>query len=228
MSIPEVRNRPGDGRLWSRIGPATGILFVFLVLAGFAVHGYPDVRPSDRRLQEWINVTDLNRFTVGVYIEALGVMCLLPFAAWLYTSLRSVTGDRPWTAVLALAAGTGYVVLVLPINESWVGILEQGKHGLDVRVLQALVSTNQAWFDMSNMMIGLFLIAAGLAILQTRAIWRWAGWAAIAIGALGMVPGVAALASFAIIPWLLGMGGYYSIRPLNSNPEAAANRIEPS
>ena len=228
MSIPDLPYRPGGGRLWSRIGPASGMLFVFLVLAGFIVHGYPAIRPSDGQLQEWITVTDLNRFTIGVYIEALGTLCLLPFVAWLYTSLRSITGYRPWTAVLALAAGAGYVVLVLPINESWVGILEQGKQGLDVRVSQTLVSTSQAWFLMSNMLLGLFLIAAGLAILQTRAIGRWAGWAAIAIGALGMLPGVGTLASFAILPWLLGMGAYYSIRPLDSNPEAAAHQVQPS
>lgn len=126
----------------------------------------PAIGASDRQLQEWIKVTDLSSFTVGVYIEALGILFLLPFVAWLCTTLRSATGFRPWTAVLTLAAGAGYVVLSLPINESWVGILEQGKRGLDVRVAQTLVSTGQAWFNMSNMMLGLFLIAAGLAILQ--------------------------------------------------------------
>lgn len=229
MSTPDLPYRPGGGRLWSRIGPATGILFVFVSLAGFMIHGYPAIRPSDGQLQEWIDVTDLNRFTIGVYIEALGYLFLLPFVAWLYTSLRSATGCRPWTTVLALAAGAGYVVLALPVNESWVGILEQGKQGLDVRVSQVLVSTNQAWFGMSNMLLGVFLIAAGLAILQTRAIGRWAGWAAIAIGALGMLPGVGTVASFAIVPWLLGVGAYYAIRPLDSNPEeAAAHQGQPS
>lgn len=228
MSMPGLPYGPGGSRLWSRVGPASGLLFVFVSLAGFMIHGYPAISPSDGQLQEWIKVTDLNRFTVGVYIEALGYLFLLPFVAWLYTTLRSATGYRPWTAVLALAAGAGYVVLVLPINESWVGILEQGKQGLDVRVSQTLVSTSQAWFSMSNMMLGLFLIAAGLAILQTRAIGRWAGWAAVAIGALGMMPGgVGILAGFAILPWLLGVGAYYSVRPLDSNPEAAAHEVQP-
>jgi hypothetical protein len=54
---------------------------------------------------------------------------------------------------------------------------------------QTVVSINQAWFEMTGILFGLTLIAAGAAIIRGGAMSRWAGWAAVVIG-VGVVASV--------------------------------------
>jgi hypothetical protein len=116
-----------------------------------------------------------------------------------------------------VAAGAGWIVLTLPINESWVGLVDQARKGLDIRMAQTVVSINQAWFEMTGLVFGLMLMAAGVAIIRGGAMSRWAGWAAIIIGLgsavsvpLGAASTPAQLLGFL---WILAVGGYYTFRP---------------
>jgi hypothetical protein len=116
-----------------------------------------------------------------------------------------------------VAAGAGWIVLTLPINESWVGLVDQARKGLDIRMAQTVVSINQAWFEMTGLVFGLMLMAAGVAIIRSGAMSRWAGWAAIIIGLgsavsvpLGAASTPAQLLGFL---WILAVGGYYTFRP---------------
>ena len=53
-------------------------------------------------------------------------------------------------AAAMLAAGAGWAVVTLPINESWVGLVDRGGKGLDLGTAQIVVSINQAWFEMTG------------------------------------------------------------------------------
>jgi uncharacterized protein DUF4386 len=214
--------------IWSRVGPACGLLFFPLVMVGFSIHGYPDVNPSDAQLVKWFAGVDMSVFKSGVYVEAVATLLFIPFAAWLYGHLRQGTGNSSRPAVAMIAAGTGWTVLTLPINEAWVGLVDQAHKGLDIRVAQTLVSINQAWFDMTGLIFGLTLVAAGVAIIRSGAIARWAGWAAIIIG-LGMAAsaplGAASTPAqiFGFL-WILAVGGYYTFRPSRPQQSAAVAR----
>src|SRR5712692_3580452 len=215
-----------------RIGPAMGIVSVGLTLAGLGIHRYPDVRPSDIQLASWIDTTDLGQLTTGVYVDALGLALFLPFVAWLYAKLRAAQAAPSWLAITALVAGVGYVIMSLPINEFWVAILDQGKKGLDIRVAQTLVSANQAWFDMSSIVFGLFFLAAGISIIGWGAMARWAGWAAVLVGVLLAVPPIAyppaagnPLPALSLV-WIVGVSGYYAVRATRAPKKAAAVSVD--
>lgn len=202
--------------IWSRIGPATGLLFFPVVMVGFSIHGYPEIHPTDTQLAKWLAAADQNTFQLGVYVEALGTALFIPFAAWLFGHLKQ-GGRESWPAVAMLAAGAGWITATLPINESWVGLIQQARNGLDIRMAQTVVSINQAWFDMTGILFGLMLIAAGVAIILGGAMSRWAGWAALVIG-LGMIASVplgaaATPAQLLGYLWILIVGGYYTFRP---------------
>lgn len=190
-----------------------GLVYVVLALAGFAIHGYPATRPSDSELSGWIASTDLNRFAAGVYLEALGYVLFIPFVAWLYAMLRAAAGAGRWLAAIVLAAGVGYVILILPINEQWLGMLEQAKKGLDIRASATVAFTNQASFEMTSIIFGLFFLATGLAILRSGAMSRWAGWAAVLLGVVGMLPSIGTTAQFVGYLWILPVSIYYTVRP---------------
>src|ERR1700680_4277399 len=136
--------------IWSRVGPAAGLLFFPVLMVGFFIHRYPDIRPSDAQLANWLSSVDVSRFKLGVYIEAIGVVLLIPFAAWLYGHARRGARDSHGAAVAMLIATGVWVALTLPINESWAGLVDQGRKGLDIHVAQTVVSINQAWYDMTG------------------------------------------------------------------------------
>jgi hypothetical protein len=198
--------------IWSRVGPVTGILFFGLVFTGLFVHGYPDIRPTDAQLGKWLASVDLNRFSLGIYIEAVGYALFLPFAAWLYVHLKQGRPGASWPAVAMLAAAAAWVILTLPINELYVGMLEQARRGLDIRVAQTVVSINQAWFEMTSVLLALTLLAAGVSILRGAAMSRWAGWAAVAVGLTLFLPATNFLQPVGYL-WFLAVAGYYTFRP---------------
>jgi hypothetical protein len=213
------------------VGPVTGLLCVVVLHVGFFIHGYPDVRPTDAQLSSWLANVDVNRFGLGVYIEALGTLLFIPFAAWLYIHLRSDGAGSSWPAVAMLASATGWVILTLPIDQSLVGLLEQSRRGLDIRVAQTVVSVHQASYDMTAIVLGLALVAAGVSILRGGGMSRWAGWAAILIGLTEVLsaPFGTDATPAGLLPyfWILAVAGYYTFRPGRAR-ELVAATAQPS
>jgi hypothetical protein len=203
--------------IWSRVGPATGILFFSLLMAGASIHGYPDIRPTDSQLSNWLANLDLNQFRAGIYIECLGILLFIPFVAWLYRRLRNGVGDSSWPAITMLAAGAGWVAFTLPLMGGWAGLAEQARKGLDVRVAQTVVSTNQASYDLTGIVLGLTMLAAGVAIVRGGAMTQWVGWAAVAIGVIDVVTlpfGIdASPAGLLAYLWLFAVAVYCTFRP---------------
>jgi cytochrome bd-type quinol oxidase subunit 2 len=203
--------------IWRRIGPLTGVLSFALTFIGLSVHGYPDIRPTDAQLAKWLASVDVNSFKTGIYIEALGIVLLIPFAAWLYAHLRHGAGDSSWLPVAMVAAASGHVVLTLPINEIYAGLVEQGRNGLDIHAAQTIISINQHWFDMTGIVMGLFLVTAGAAMIRGGAMSPWAAWATILIGVAQVATSPFGLSSTpaALFPyaWILAVGAYYTFRP---------------
>lgn len=203
--------------IWSRVGPAAGILFFALVFTGLSIHRYPDVRPTDARLAQWFAAVDVTTFRAGIYIEAVGIALLLPFAAWLSGQVRRGASGSSWLADTILPAAVVWVAVGLAINQAWVGLLDQARKGLDIHVAQTFISINQATYDVTGIVLGLMLIAAGTAALRSGAMSRWVAWAAVVFGIvqvvlspIGVDSGPTGLLAYV---WILGVAGYYVFRP---------------
>jgi hypothetical protein len=203
--------------IWNRLGPAAGLLFFPVLMAGLLIHRYPDVRPTDAHLANWLGNVNASTFRFGVYVEALGVLLLIPFAAWLYGRVRQGAKDSSTPATAMLIAAATWVALTLPINESWAGLVDQARSGLDIRVAQTIISINQASYDMTGIVLGVILLSAGVAIIRGGAMSRWVGWAAVIIGVFAMVSAPfgtdATPLSLLAYLWILGVGGYHTFRP---------------
>gem|GEM_PF-2300367 len=199
--------------IWDRVGPATGIVWFGLLFTGLSIHGYPDIRPTDAQLAKWLASVDVNTFSLGVYIEALGIVAFLPFAAWLYGKLKGGGAGSSWPALVMLAAASAHVILTLPINELYVAMVEQAHRGLDIHVAQTVLSITQAWFEMTGLVFALTLLAAGVSILRSAVMWRLAGWAAVAIGVAMFVPAAVFIVTLVGYAWFLAVAVYYTLRP---------------
>jgi hypothetical protein len=210
----------------NRIGPASGVLFFVLLMGGAAIHGYPEIAPSDSQLAGWLATLDPGRFNAGMYIEALGVLLFMPFATWLYRRLRQGPRDASYAAITMLAASAGWVVFTLDVLGGWAGLADQAGKGLDVRVAQTVVAINQASYDFTNIVLGLTVLAAGVAIVRGGAMSRFAGWAAIGIGVLYVVTlpigRDATPAGILGYLWIFAIASYYTFRPGREREVTAA------
>jgi hypothetical protein len=203
--------------IWRRIGPLTGLLYFALTFIGLSIHGYPDIHPTDAQLSKWLASVDVNSFRTGVYLEALAGACFIPFAAWLYLHLRRGDRDSSWPPVAMFAAAVGATFLSLPINEIYAALVDRARSGVDIHVAQTIVSIAQEWFDMTGIVMGLFLVLAGVAMIRGGAMAAWVAWATILAGVAQLVTSPLGLAvtPAELLPyaWILAVAGYYTVRP---------------
>jgi hypothetical protein len=190
--------------LWKFAGPVSGILFVVLILVGLVIHGYPS--GTGTQMKHWIATMNSTRFNVGIWIEAIGYLFLLPFAAWLVRDLRR-SGVNEWPGDVAFGAAvlcTGSAVL---INGIWTGLFDAGRAGLDPNTLAGIGWVAMDGYAASNLFYGVFAIAAGAAAVMARSLPPWLAWAAVVIGVVILIPPISMPAQLALLLWILAVAG---------------------
>jgi len=190
--------------IWKFAGPVSGILFVVLILVGLVIHGYPS--GTGTQMKHWIATTNSTRFNVGIWIEAIGYLFLLPFAAWLVRDLRR-PGVNEWPGDVAFGAAvlcTGSAVL---INGIWTGLFDAGRAGLDPNTLAGIGWVAMDGYAASNLFYGVFAIAAGAAAVMARSLPAWLAWAAVVIGVVIVIPPISMPAQLALLLWILAVAG---------------------
>lgn len=171
-----------------------------LALAGLAIHGYPSGTGAE--MKHWIATTNATRFAVGIWIEAVGYLFLLPFAAWLVRDLRR-SGVTEWPADVAFGAAVLCTGSALLGNGIWTALFDAGRRGLDPNILVGIGYIAQDTYAASVLFYGLFAVAAGAMALMTRSLPPWLAWAAVVIGVLGIIPPTSTPADLAVLLWIL-------------------------
>lgn len=195
-----------------RAGGGLGLTSVVVMLAGVAV-----IRPSDATLSatpdaivEWYTTTDATRVFIGGYIEVLGILCFLPFAACLVRLLRR--GESPdafgsSTAMLGVAAYTA--TSLAPGMAAGATALWIAQHRPDPATVYALNHLRTFSYQMSLMAWAVFFAGVAVSALAGRTLPRWLAGSA-GLLAVALVLGVAGaydhwhdLASLSGLVWVL-------------------------
>jgi hypothetical protein len=179
--------------------PLTGVAFVALAIIGFAVGGEPpDVNNPPQEIVDFY-VDDKDSVQAGAFLVTLAVVFLIFFG----NHLRRVLDAARDTALSAtVLVGAAVMAVGLAIDSTISFALSEAAEDIDPTAVQAL----QALWDNDWMPIGLgaivFLVSAGISILQTGALPKWLGWVALALGVAAATPiGFAALLGGGI--WIL-------------------------
>lgn len=192
---------------WFKVGAASGIATVVIQVIGIAIHGYPKNGASKSELQSWITATDETRFAIGIYVEAIGILLLIVFAAWIYTLLRGSDRVR-WLALSSLGSALVWVAMGISINEIWFSVLKAGKAGVASDVVLVIRDLAQDSFNISNLPFGLFVLTTGAAAIVTKTLHPWLGWSAVVLGVAIFIPPLSlpgSLLFFLWIPLLCGL-----------------------
>jgi hypothetical protein len=116
---------------------------------------------------------------VGAYVELLGTVLFLCFAAWACLRL----GRSVWS-VIGVAAATAYTAVTVASLALMNAISYRAGHGIGTTFARTLVAVNESMYVTSWFLFALFLVAAG--VLALAAGRRVLGWSAAGIAAFAM------------------------------------------
>jgi hypothetical protein len=116
---------------------------------------------------------------VGAYVELLGTVLFLCFAAWVCLRL----GRSVWS-IVGVAAATAYTAVTVASLALMDAISYRAGHGIGTALARTVVAVNESMYVTTWFLFALFLIAAG--VLALAAGRRVLGWSAAAIAAFAV------------------------------------------
>jgi hypothetical protein len=171
---------------WSRYAPLTGVVFVALLVASFALSGKtPGVHAAGAHVISFYKAHHGKEMASAI-LGAIGVVFFLFFAASLRARLRRREGGE----ALAALAFAGAVLLAVggAAFSAFSFALADARNSLDPSAAQALNVLSQDFFVPLAAGVCVFMTGNWLAILRTRTLPRWLGWVALPIGIAALTP----------------------------------------
>jgi hypothetical protein len=193
------------------LGPLTGVVFVALVVAAFALLGEGQ-DATKKSAQEIVNHYKDNKdeqFIGGLLVGLAGVFFLF-FAGWMRKVLRAAEGPG---GVLSAVAFGGAIVFVAgaAIGASIHITLADTADDLSPVAVQAINAIDWDYFIPFAVGMSAFLLATGLSAVRHGALPKWLGWIAIVIGVAAYTP-AGFFAFLAGMAWILVASIVLSLR----------------
>jgi hypothetical protein len=135
---------------------------------------------------------------MGAYLEVLGLLCFVVFAAVLAAAIGRREGAQPWLSNVILGAGLITVTVKLASFPAAFALAYRAHEGFEPQLAAALTDMNDLAFILTWPLSALMIGAAAAGILRYRALPAWLGWS-------GAVAAVALLAS---VPLAFGQGAF--------------------
>ncbi len=197
--------------MWARIGPASGIAGWVISLVGYTIHGYPRTGASGQELAQWASTADPTRFAVAVDIEAIGILIILVFYAWLCDLIRR-NGDLGWLAIFAFAMVVTWGAAGIFGNAVLVALLDADRSGVDSQILYATNDVSDELLKATYLFFGLAMVAVAAAAYRGKALPSWLTWPALVIGVGLAIPATVNFAGVAVLLWAFAVSGLFLLR----------------
>jgi hypothetical protein len=184
------------------IGPLTGILFVVLVIATFAVSGEtPGTGDSPQSIVDFYVDNDTEQ-VIASGLLAWACVAFVFFLGTLRRALRTAEGDEGGLSTVALLGG----VMIVVGASIFAGIgftLGDAADELPADAILALNALNSDLFFPLAVGTAVFNLGLALAILRHGGLPRALGWVALVVGIVAVTPGgfFAFLATGIVIIW---------------------------
>src|SRR5207248_6527155 len=196
MTTPTAPRRSGLAR-WAALG---GVLYVVLFVVGtiLSVGDEPGGDASPGEVIRWYSDSGhRHKIIIGWALVGLGLFFFVWFVVALRQALIRLVGEG-FLPALATVGGAVYAGLALVAAGVNMGIKTMSDDTFHHQVYPPLIhAANDATYVLHStggVGIGTLMIAASLAVVQSRALPVWLGW-------IGVVAGILALASTIFFPW---------------------------
>jgi hypothetical protein len=188
-----------DSKEW--LAPLTGIGFVALVVASFAIAGEPP--SADDEVSEIVEhyVDNKDAIFIGSFLGGVAGTLLVFFFGYMRKVLRAAEGEG---GMLSLVAFAGAVILAVAgaIDATISVALAEAADDIEpasVQTLQALWDNDFVPFAVGSQILW---FATGISIVRHGALPAWLGWVAIVFGVASLTP-AGFFAFFAGMIWII-------------------------
>jgi hypothetical protein len=176
-----------QGTTWERLAPLTGVAFVAIVVAVFAIGGStPGDHDTAQQVQAFYGPHH-SKHTALAFILALSLPFLLFFVSSLRYELRRAGG----TGQLANAAFAGGVVAAVGFGILafvHLALADAAANANTIGTTQVLNVLDSNDFIPVAAGMGLLVLGAGLSTLRHGGLPRWLGWVGVVIGVIAFTP----------------------------------------
>ena len=170
---------------WWRVGGAAGIAFVILFVISLVIQGTPPL--LDDPIDDVRESFD-DAYLVGDYLGALAfVFFFLYFLSALRALLGRAEGGAGTWSRTAYAAGIVGLVLGGAGSTFGLTLALRGGETWDDSTVRLLTDLSTVAFSSQSLVMGAFVLASSVVIIQTEVLWRWLGWAGLVAALLGTV-----------------------------------------
>ncbi len=220
------------GIFWKRLGATSGVLYVVLTFVASGDNNSPGFHATPQEISAWAQSVQLTpSFWISPYVELLGMLFFLAFAAYLWSVLSRAEGEFGWLSATAFASGIATVVVKIVAFPVAAAAVAGASEGFNPQVLGTLWDMNNISFFLTWATQAFLLAAAAIVIIRAKALPGWLGWSAavIALALLGTLP----VAFFNPIPvhllallWVLVTSIVLIIRAGKTEPYTQASTIQ--
>jgi hypothetical protein len=206
---------------WDRWAPLSGVVFVVLCVAGFAigVSGSPEGSDSDQEfLSYYADSGNRAKEITAFFLFVVAALFLICFVGALRNRLRSVESEPKGLSALAFGAGVASAALFVVVASLGpamsFAIEEADQYVVDPNLARLLNNASYLLVVASTMVASVLVAATSALALRTAVLPRWLGW-------VGIVVAVALLAAVFFIPiflfwaWILVVSVVLIVRPAN-------------
>ncbi len=190
-----------------RFGAAAGAGYVVLAFVGDSLGGNgdsPALGSAPTKYAHWLATSSPGTAGyIGAFLELIGVLCFVVFAAALYDVLRRAEPERTWLPTAALGAALVSTAIKLGAAPPMLAALSL-RHGIDPQLAKALVEINDYAFLLTWAADALMLGAVAACALRGAVLPRWLAIAAAVIAPL-LLASVAAGNNAPPFGFLLGL-----------------------
>jgi hypothetical protein len=185
---------------WSRRAPLTGIVFVGLLVATFALSwNTPDDKASGAKVLAYYHSHRSQEITANV-LGAYAAVFWLFFTG----SLRAFLRRAGVSDALATTAFGGAIVFAVGgaiLSALGFTLANQINH-FDVQAAHTVNLISNGFFFPISVGTGVFAITTAVAILRTHALPAWLGWVALVFGVVSITP-IGFFGIFVLLLWSL-------------------------
>ncbi len=175
-----------------RLGAASGVLYVVLAIIGSGSSDPgPNINATQNEIIAWAKSFQLtSSLWISLYVELLGLLFFLVFAAYLYSVLSRAEGEFGWLSATVFASGIATVVIKLTDFPFAATAFARAADGFNPQILAILWDLANFAFFITLVTQAFLLGAAAIVILRAKALPAWLGWSAavIAVILLGTLP----------------------------------------
>jgi hypothetical protein len=186
-----------SNNLWQRLGAASGIVYVAVLLGADLIQGGPSEEPTMTAAEAIAHscaITTAAQPTDAVIpiLHTLGYLIFLFFLGSLWSALRRAEGGDGWLSAAGFGGGLVSLAVKFASGAASVAANSNACAGIDPQLWQVLQDMNNASFFYSFLPLAILLVASAVVAIRFGApLPRWLGWMSAVVAVALLVDGFA-------------------------------------